>query len=175
MQYHALSQGHHLCEPQSSHEKTAPEPRWRDILPNAPPVLFKGVMVIKNRKKHWKTRKKNRKIRDRRRLRRGITSPNMVGSWPSLHLNRYLELGLINLSCGSLISVNAPSGICHVEMFHRAKDYNLLVNITKKRQTPRYREQNSDYQWRGVEGQCRGKGLRGTDHQHKICYKGYKA
>ena len=49
---HALSHGHHLCEPQSNHEKTAPEPRWRDILPNAPLVLFKGIMVIKNKKKH---------------------------------------------------------------------------------------------------------------------------
>ena len=59
MQYHALSQGHHICEPQSNHEKTAPEPRWRDILPNAPPVLFKSVMVQKIQEKTLKDKGKN--------------------------------------------------------------------------------------------------------------------
>ena len=36
----------------------------------------------------------------------------------------------------------------HVE----SKKYNELVNITKKKQSHRYREQNSGYQFGGVEG-----------------------
>ena len=32
------------------------------------------------------------------------------------------------------------------------KNYNRLVNITQKRQTHRYREQTSDYQWGGGRG-----------------------
>ena len=46
------------------------------------------------------------------------------------------------------------------------KKYNKLVNITKKKQTHRYREQTSGYQWgegRG-ERQDRGRGLRGTNY-----------
>ena len=37
-----------------------------------------------------------------------------------------------------------------------------LVNVTKK-QTHRYREQISGYQW-GGEGQYRGRGVRGTNY-----------
>ena len=89
MQYHALSQGHHFCEPQSNHEKTAPEPRWRDILPNAPPVLFKSVMVQKKtRKKPERQGKKPERSQTQRSLRRGIAKRNVVRSWPSLHLNK---------------------------------------------------------------------------------------
>ena len=47
-----------------------------------------------------------------------------------------------------------------------SKKYNKLVNITKKRQTHRYREQTSGYPWvdgRG-EKQYRGTGLRGTNY-----------
>ena len=47
-----------------------------------------------------------------------------------------------------------------------SKKYNKLVNITKKKQTHRYREQTSGYQWgegRG-ERQDRGRGLRGTNY-----------
>ena len=47
-----------------------------------------------------------------------------------------------------------------------SKKYNKLVNITKKKQTHRYREQTGGYQWgegRG-EGQYRGRGLRGTNY-----------
>ena len=42
----------------------------------------------------------------------------------------------------------------------------MVVNITKKKQTHRYREQTSGYQWGegSGEGQCRGRGLRGTNY-----------
>ena len=46
-----------------------------------------------------------------------------------------------------------------------SKKYNKLVNMTKKKQTHRYREQTSGYQWgeeRG-EGQYRGRGVKGTN------------
>ena len=32
-------------------------------------------------------------------------------------------------------------------IFEESKKYNKLVNITKKKQSHRYREQNSSYQW----------------------------
>ena len=40
------------------------------------------------------------------------------------------------------------------------------MNITKQKQTHRYREQTSGYQWQdGIrEGQDRGRGLRGTNY-----------
>ena len=41
---------------------------------------------------------------------------------------------------------------CHLHM--ESKEYNKLVNITKKKQTLRYREQTSGYQWE--EGSGRG-------------------
>ena len=43
------------------------------------------------------------------------------------------------------------------------------MSITKKKQTHRYKEQTSGYQWgeRRGEGQNRGTGLRGTD-MHKV-------
>ena len=46
-----------------------------------------------------------------------------------------------------------------------SEKYNRLVNITKKKQTHRYREQISGYQWgEGTEkGQYNVKGLRGTN------------
>ena len=42
-----------------------------------------------------------------------------------------------------------------------SKKYNKLVNITKKKQTQRYRKQTSGYQWgeRSGEGQYKGRGL----------------
>ena len=46
------------------------------------------------------------------------------------------------------------------------KEYNKLVNITKKKQIHRYREQTSGYQWgegRG-EGHYRGGVLGGTNY-----------
>ena len=51
-------------------------------------------------------------------------------------------------------------------LYMESKKYNKLVNITKKKQTHRYREQTSGYRWgegRG-ERQCRGRGLRGTNY-----------
>ena len=44
------------------------------------------------------------------------------------------------------------------------KKCNKLVNITKKKQTHRYREQTSSYQWGEGWGQAQGwgRGLRGT-------------
>ena len=47
-----------------------------------------------------------------------------------------------------------------------SKKYNKLVNITKKKQTHRYRGQTSGYQWgegRG-EGQDRGREVKGTNY-----------
>ena len=40
------------------------------------------------------------------------------------------------------------------------------MNITKQKQTHRYREQTSGYQWERArgEGQDRGRRLRGTNH-----------
>ena len=37
-------------------------------------------------------------------------------------------------------------------LYAESKKYDKLINITKKKQTHRYREQNSGYQWAG-EGQ----------------------
>ena len=50
--------------------------------------------------------------------------------------------------------------ICGIEK------YNKIVNITKQKQTHRFREQASGYQWREGrrEGQDRGRGLRGTNY-----------
>ena len=47
-----------------------------------------------------------------------------------------------------------------------SKKENKLVNITKKKQAHRYREQISGYQWGEVsgEGQYRGRGLRDTNY-----------
>ena len=46
------------------------------------------------------------------------------------------------------------------------KTYNKLVNITKRKQTHRYGEETSGYQWgdRKGEDQHRGRGLRGTNY-----------
>ena len=46
------------------------------------------------------------------------------------------------------------------------KKYNKLVNVTKKKQTDRYREQSGGYQWGegSGEGQYRVRGLRGTNY-----------
>ena len=54
-----------------------------------------------------------------------------------------------------------------------SKKYIKVVTITKKKQSHRYREQTSGYQWgegRG-EGQYRVGGLRGTNYWYKISYK----
>ena len=48
------------------------------------------------------------------------------------------------------------------QLYVKSKKYNKLVNITEKKQTDRYKEQTSGYQWgegRG-DGQDRGRGLR---------------
>ena len=47
-----------------------------------------------------------------------------------------------------------------------SKKYNKLVIVTEKKQTHRYREQTSGYQWgkgRG-EGEYRGRGVIGTNY-----------
>ena len=48
-----------------------------------------------------------------------------------------------------------------------SKKYKKLVNITKKKQTPRYREQTSGYQW-GEEGERVNKGLEGEKGHYGI-------
>ena len=47
-----------------------------------------------------------------------------------------------------------------------SKKHNKLVNITKKKQTHRYIEQTSGYQWRKGrwEGQYKGRGLKGKNY-----------
>ena len=45
-----------------------------------------------------------------------------------------------------------------------SKKYNKLVNITNKKQTHRYKEQTSGYQWSGEEGQYRGWGVGSTNY-----------
>ena len=47
-----------------------------------------------------------------------------------------------------------------------SKKYNKLVNITKKKQTNRYRELTRGYQWgkREGEGQERGRRFRGINY-----------
>ena len=45
-----------------------------------------------------------------------------------------------------------------------SKKYNKVVNITKKQQPERYREQTSAYQWGGGKGQYRGGGVGGTNY-----------
>ena len=45
-----------------------------------------------------------------------------------------------------------------------SKKYNKLVNITKKKQTHRYKEQTSGYQWGGGKGNIGVEELRGTNY-----------
>ena len=45
--------------------------------------------------------------------------------------------------------------ISHVE----SENYNKLLNITKKKQTYRYKEQASGYQWRGRTRVIQGAGV----------------
>ena len=51
-------------------------------------------------------------------------------------------------------------------LYVESKKWNKLVNMTKKKQIHRYREQTSVYHW-GVgsgKGQYRGRGLRGKNY-----------
>ena len=52
-----------------------------------------------------------------------------------------------------------------ITYYVESKMYNKLVNITKKKQTHKYREQTSGYQWgeRG-EGQYTGEGVGSTNY-----------
>ena len=51
-------------------------------------------------------------------------------------------------------------------LYVESKQYNKPVNITKKKQTHRYREQTSAYQWEeGSSGQHRGRGVRGINYE----------
>ena len=54
-----------------------------------------------------------------------------------------------------------------------SKKYNKLVNKTKKKQTRRYREQTSAYQWGegSWEGQYKGRGEGVQIIRYKISYK----
>ena len=54
-------------------------------------------------------------------------------------------------------------------IYVESKNYSKLVNITKKKQSHRYREQTSSYQW----GEERGKGNIGVGDQEVqvITYK----
>ena len=54
-----------------------------------------------------------------------------------------------------------------------SKNYNKLVNKTKKKETHRYREQTSVYQWgeESWEGQYRSRGEGVQTIRYKISYK----
>ena len=47
----------------------------------------------------------------------------------------------------------------------KSKKYNKLVNITKKKQTHRYREQPSGYQWGEGRGNIGMGGVGGTNYK----------
>ena len=47
-------------------------------------------------------------------------------------------------------------------LYVESKKYNKQMNITKQKQTHRYREQTSGYQW--GKGQDKGRGLRGISY-----------
>ena len=58
----------------------------------------------------------------------------------------------------SEISQTRKTNAVWYHLYVESKKYNKIVNITKKKQTQRYREQTSGYQWgdgRGMEGQDR--------------------
>ena len=60
----------------------------------------------------------------------------------------------------SEISQTEKDKNCEISVL--SEKYNKLVNITKKKQTHRYREQTSGYQWWG-KGQYWGGGVGGTN------------
>ena len=55
---------------------------------------------------------------------------------------------------------------CMIYLNMESEKYNKLVNVTKKRQTYRSREQTSGHQWGEEKGeeQYRGRGLRDTNY-----------
>ena len=55
---------------------------------------------------------------------------------------------------------------CMISLILESKKYSKPVNITQKKQTHRYREQTSSYQWRegSGEGHYRDRGLKGTNY-----------
>ena len=54
----------------------------------------------------------------------------------------------------------------HTTYMWNLKKYNKLVNTTKKKQTHRYREQTSGYQWGEGKGEGHHRGLRSTNYQY---------
>ena len=61
----------------------------------------------------------------------------------------------------SKISQRKTNTACY-HLYMESKQYNKLVNITKKKEIHRFREQTIGYQW--GEGQESGKGLRDTNY-----------
>ena len=61
----------------------------------------------------------------------------------------------------SEISQRKTNTVCY-HLHGKSKKYNKLVNITRKKQTHRYREQTSGYQW--GEGRGRDKREVGTNY-----------
>ena len=79
------------------------------------------------------------------------------------HLQKaWMDLEGIMPSKISLIKTNIVWYHLHVE----SKKYNKLMNLTKKKQTHKYREQTSGYQRgeRRGKGQYKAKGLRSTNY-----------
>ena len=53
------------------------------------------------------------------------------------------------------ISQTEKDKYCMISQYMESKKYNKRVNKTKKKQTHRYREQTSGYQWGGGRGNIR--------------------
>ena len=56
------------------------------------------------------------------------------------------------------------------QLYVESKKYNKLVNITKKKQTSRYRKQPSSHQW-GRKGKIGVEGKVAQTVMHRISYK----
>ena len=56
--------------------------------------------------------------------------------------------------------------LVYCDLYMEHKKQNKQINITKQKQTHRYREQTTGYPWgeRGGEGQDRGRGLKDTNY-----------
>ena len=64
----------------------------------------------------------------------------------------------------SEISQMEKDKYCMNHLYVKSKKYNKWTNITKQKQTHRYREQTSGHQWGGGQGQNGSGGVGGTNY-----------
>ena len=86
---------------------------------------------------------------------------------PLSHKEQSLPFAWMDLEDIMLSEINQRKRLHDITYMWNLKKYKKLVNITKKQQTHRYREQTSGYQWdKGRrEGQFyRARGLRGAGY-----------